>query len=98
MASSTLRKSGVVVPGNNKLERWRIFEKVLPHEPADTVSPPVKVLIRLSAHRRPSSVSVAVTRRAAQHGEVSGVAVDVCRGECLDWRCPMVIAHDSGRG
>ena len=54
----------LVVAGDNQLEGGPNSKKSCRMNRAETMSPPVNCLIRDSAHRRPSSVSVAVTRRA----------------------------------
>jgi hypothetical protein len=62
------------------------------------MSPPVNRLMRDSAQRRPSSVSVAVTRRAAEARQVGRMAIAVARCECLNWRSAVIIAQDARDG
>ena len=53
-----------VVARDQQFELRQEFEEVLSINRAEILSPPVSVLIFASAQRRPSSVSVTVTRRA----------------------------------
>jgi hypothetical protein len=47
-----------MIAGDDEFELRRVFKKILPHERAAILSPPVSVLIRLSAQCLPSSVSI----------------------------------------
>ena len=53
-----------VIAGNQRLEDRLEREEILPHEPGANPAPPVSALIFDSAHWRPISVLIAVTRRA----------------------------------
>jgi hypothetical protein len=65
IASSTDRSDGLWLPAVKSLKVGRYSKKSWRMNRAETVSPPVSCLMRDSAQRRPSSVSVAVTMRSA---------------------------------
>jgi len=56
----------LVVAGDDEFESREILEKSCLMNRAATVSPPVSCLMRLSAQRHPSSVSVVVTCAASE--------------------------------
>jgi hypothetical protein len=70
-----------MIAGDDEFELRRVFKKILPHERAAILSPPVSVLIRLSAQCLPSSVSIAVTNRAPRKPASS-----------IGWRSPLRIS------
>ena len=99
IASSTERRPGLWLPAMNSLNCGVYSKKSWRMKRAAIVSPPVSALILASAHRRPSSVSTAVTRRAPRRAASSvgwrsfEEATKVSIGALA-----MVVADDAGDG
>ena len=94
IASSTERSPGLWLPAMISLNVRGVLEEILPHEPRrDRVAAGE----RLDAALGPASPFLGLDRgheaRTAQPGEIGRVPVAVARGEGLDRRGAVIVAH-----